>query len=102
MQPKISKIQQVFQQLTTEKFDFQVLIRINLTNHQWSAEMIKEDIEKCKTLIETAVKEAKDEIDLLKKLLPLISDFLFLKGGIFSVYNHVKLYCKNLRKDDLY
>lgn len=102
MQPKISKIQQVFQQLTTEKFDFQVLIRINLTSHQWSAEMINEDIEKCKNFIETIVKEAKDEIDLLKKLLPLISDFLFLKGGIYSVYNHLKLYCKNLRKDDLY
>lgn len=41
-------------------------------------------------------------MDLLKSIMPLTSDYLFLKGEIFSVYNHIKLFSKNLRKDDLY
>ena len=48
------------------------------------------------------MKAATSESDLLRKIMPITNDYLFLKGGIFSVYNHIKLYSKNFRKDDLY
>ena len=44
MQPKRPTIQQVYQQLSTEHFDFQVLPSVNMVHHQWSNDMIKEDI----------------------------------------------------------
>ena len=31
-----------------------------------------------------------------------VNDYLFLKRGISSVYNHIKVYSKNSRKEDLY
>ena len=64
--------------------------------------MIKEDIENTNVSIENIVKAALDEIDLLKRVIPLIIDCLWLKGDIYSIYGSLKLFCKILRKDDLF
>jgi len=45
---------------------------------------------------------ADDEIDLLKRVIPLIIDYLWLKGDIYWIYNKLKFFCKIIRKDDLF
>jgi|JI10StandDraft_1071094.scaffolds.fasta_scaffold556311_1 hypothetical protein len=38
----------------------------------------------------------------MKKAIPIISDCLFLRGSVYTFFNHFKLCCKNIRKADLF